>query len=276
MHEGWLIDHTPEELLANSEWRMTEAADEIPGLHHTRVFGFIFMGWNRAAVRKAVRRHLSKNRLEPWGNESEGQTRREKLHRKYLVKLNRRMENLSPIGRYIVESEHLDAEPICVGIDLVLDIHRTETPGVFKADFDLGVAVGVMIMCSDKVALDEYCARVDREDEENWHNSSDKEVSEGELIDEDGISPKKNLKLGDKRGPPASKSKKRAMIQKTGEDQALQYFLKLKYRRVGEGRIRMEESNGTIKFENEKLASCEGVVDLPIGDGGTVFCVEDF
>jgi hypothetical protein len=94
----------------------------------------------------------------------------------------------------------------------------------------------------------------------------DEEVSE-ERIDEDGISAKRNLKLGDKRGPPAFKSKKRAKIQKKREDRALQYFLKLKYRGAGEGRIRIGECNGTVNFENENLASCEGVVDLPIGDG---------
>jgi hypothetical protein len=123
-----------------------------------------------------------------------------------------------------------------------------------------------MILCSEKLALDEYCARVDREDEAKWINSSGEEDDEEESVDEDSIAAKKNFKLGDKRGLPASESTTRAKIQKTGEDRALRYLLNIIYRETGEGEIWRDESNGTINFENGRLVSFEGVVDLPIGN----------
>lgn len=247
--------------------RMIDTKNDMFGPHHTRVFGFIFLGWDRAAVRKAVSQHLSKDRWGVYEDESEGPTRRKTLDQKYLLKLSRKTGDVSPIGRYIVESEEIEAGPSCVGIDLVLDIHRTETPGVFKVDFDLGVAEGMMIMCSEKAALDECCARINREDEENRHNTTDEEGLEEEAISDDGISVKYNLKQGNNRGLPSSKRMRKARIHKKGKDQVLRYLLSLGIRETGEGEIWTDKSNGNIKFENDNLASLEGTVDLPIGNG---------
>ncbi|KAJ5995326.1 hypothetical protein N7481_002303 [Penicillium waksmanii] len=204
--------------------------------------------------------------------ESDWETRREKVHQDYLLKLARKKEDVSLIGRYLVDSEPIEDGFLDKATDLVLNIHRTDTPGIFKVNFDFGVVEGVMLMCLEKVALDKYCAQAGREHDDNSADSLDEEGSEEDLVDEGGISTKKNLKLGNKRGWPASKtSMTRAKIQKTGKDRALQYLLKLKCREKSEGMIYFQESDGTINFDNEKLASFDGLVDLPIIGQGVSF-----
>ncbi|KAJ5379113.1 hypothetical protein N7509_012232 [Penicillium cosmopolitanum] len=310
MHEEWLSDCTPEELSSYPEWvmqkyflsdgqanrlkttgvigipldrhseyrsgNMIEAATMIPGLHHKKAFGpktqVIFMGWDEAAVGKAANQHSSDETRRLKDKESERENGREKLHQDYLLKLGRKTEDVSPIGRYNVDCAPIENGFLDKPTDLVLNIHRTETPGIFKVAFDFGVVEGVMLMCLEEVALDKYCAQAGRGHEENSADSLDEEDSEEDLVDGGGISTKKNLKLGNKRGRPASKtSMARAKIQKTGNDRALQYHLKLKCREKSEGMIYFQESDGTINFDNEKLASFEGLVDLPIIGQGVSF-----
>ncbi|RHZ47825.1 hypothetical protein CDV55_101056 [Aspergillus turcosus] len=304
MHAEWLSERTPEQLSSNPDWvmqkyflsadqpdrtktttivgipfdrnsqyrsgQMIEAASKIIGLHHMRAFGpktqVIFMGWDRASVEKAANQHPVEEARRLQDEEDERENEREKIHMDYLNSRSQRTEDVTPVGTYIVDCETIEREWPDMADDLRLDIHRTDTPGVFQADFDFGVLEGVMIICSEKVALDEYCAQANRDD------SMDEEGSEEETDDEDSVPAKENTKLGAKRKPPASKPMTRPKKSKAGQGQPRKYLLKLKCRETGEGMIHFQASNGTINFKDKNLASFEGVADFPgVGQGVSFF-----
>lgn len=301
MHAEWISERTPEQLSSDPDWvmqkyflsadqpdrtkmttivgipldrysqyrsgQMIEAASKITGLHHLRAFGpktqVIFMGWDRAAVEKAANRYPVEEARRLQDEEDERENGRKKIHMDYLNSRSQQTEDVTPVGTYIVDSEAIERGYPDMADDLSLDIHRTDTPGVFKADFDFGVLEGVMIICSEKFALGEYCA-----DESDWNDYMDEEGSEEETDDEDSVPVKENVKLGAKRNPPASKPMTRPKKYKAGQDQPRKYLLKLKCREMGEGMIHFEASNGTINFEDKNFASFEGVADFPdVGQG---------
>lgn len=309
MHAEWIGERTPEQLSSHPDWvmqryflsagqpdrtktttivgipldrhsqyrsgRMIEAASKVTGLHHMKAFGpnaqVIFMGWDRAAVEKAADQHPLEEARRLQDEDDERENEREKLHMDYFNSREKRATDATPVGTYIVDSEVIEREYPDMADDLSLDIHRTDTPGVFKADFDLGVLEGVMIICSEKSALDEYCAQADRGDESDWNDSIDEEGSE-EADDEDSVPAKKNFKLGAKRKPPVSKRMTRPKKYKAGQGQSRKYLLKLKCREMGEGTIYSQASNGTINFEDKSFASFDGVADFSsVGQGVSFF-----
>lgn len=80
------------------------------------------------------------------------------------------------MGSYIVDSAAFEDYYGTGRTDeLSLDIHETDTPGVFQAEFDFGVLEGVMILCADEDTLNEYCMDSDDDDEESEASDSDEE-----------------------------------------------------------------------------------------------------
>jgi hypothetical protein len=213
-------------------------------------------------VEKAAKQYPVEEARRLQNQKDERENEREKIHKDYLNSRRKQKEDATPVGTYIVDCQKIE-RGWDMAEDLSLDIHRTDTPGIFKADFDFGVLEGVMIICSDKSALDEYCAQADRDDESDWNDSMDEEESEEETDDEDSVPAKEKVKLGAKRNRPASKPMKRPKKHKAGQGQPRKYLLKLKCRETGEGMIHFEAENGTIKFKDKNFASFEGVADLP-------------
>lgn len=230
------------------------------------------MGWDRAAVEKAAKQlpEEEATRLQDEGDERENE--REEMHMDYLNNRSQQTKDVNPVGSYIVDCEAIESEWPDMTDDLSLDIHRTDTPGVFKADFDFGILEGVMIISSEKSVLDEYCAQADCDDGPDWSDSMDGEGSEEENNDEDGVPAKENSRLGAKRKPPASKPKTKAKRYKAGRDQPRKYLLKLKCSETGEGMIHSQASNGTINFKDKNFASFKGLADFPcVGKGVSFF-----
>lgn len=308
MHEEWLSERTPGQLSSEPEWvmqkyflsagqpdrtktttivgipldrfseyrsgQMMEAAGKVAGLHHMRALGpktqVIFMGWDRAAVEEAANQHPAAEARRLQDEEDARENRRDRIHLDYLNRRSQRAEDVTPIGAYIVDCEAIEKGWPDMTEDLNLHIHRTDTPGVFKAEFDFGVLEGVMIICSEKVALDEYCAQADGDVEFDWNDSMDEEGSEEETDDEDTVLAMENFKPATKRNAPASKHMARS--KKLKANQPRKYLLKLKCREMGEGEIFYEAENGTIDFEDKTLASFEGVASLPcVGQGISFF-----
>ncbi|KAF7176372.1 hypothetical protein CNMCM7691_002501 [Aspergillus felis] len=273
MHAEWISERTPEQLASNPDWVMQ---NKITGLHHMRAFGpktqVIFMGWDRGSVGKAANQHPVEEARRLQDEEDERENERERLHMDYLNSRSQQTENVTPVGNYIVDCETIEREFPDMADDLSLDIHRTDTPGVFQADFNFGVLEGVMIICSEKSALDEYCAQANRDDESDWNDSVDEEGSEEETDNDDSVPATENVKLGAKRNPPASKPMTRPKKYKAGHDQPRKYLLKLKCREMGEGMIHFQASNGTINFKDKNFARFEGVADFPdVGQGVSFF-----
>jgi hypothetical protein len=164
--------------------RMIKAASKITSLHHVRAFGpktqMIFMGWDEAAVKKASKQHSVEEAKRLQDEKDEWESGRDKMHMDYLNSRSQRKEDVTPVGAYIVDCEALERGWPDIADGLNLDIHLTDTPGVFKAEFDFGALEGVMIICSENSTLDEYYAQADRDDESDWNDSTDEEGSEEE------------------------------------------------------------------------------------------------
>lgn len=310
MHEEWLSQRTPEQLSSDPEWvmqryflsagqpdrtktttvvgipfhryseyrsgQMIEAASKIAGLHHTKAIGpetqVVFMGWDRAAVEQAANQHPREEAKRIQDEQDERESARDRLHKDYLNSRSQQAEDATPVGTYIVDCEAIEVNWPGMADDLSLDIHLTNTPGVFKADFDFGVVEGVMIICSEKTALDEYCAQAERDDESDWNDSMDEGGPDEETDDEDSVTVWENLKSGDKRKSPASQSMATPKKHNAGRDRPRKYLLKHKYRETGEGVINYLPGNGTITFEDQNLASFEGVADFSdVGSGVSFF-----
>jgi hypothetical protein len=251
-----------------------EAASKVPGLNHKNALGpdtqMIYIGWDAAAVDKAAKGHAAKDKKAKQAKAKErekaqekAQQARDKLHTDYLKTLTRpkgkakATKKVSPVGSYIVDSEAFEDYYGTGRTDeLRLDIHKTDTPGVFQAEFDFGVLEGVMILCADEDTLNEYCMDSDDDDEE----------SEASDSDEEGYAVGSKRKATKPKAPKKKKSKPRA-----GKKDSRKYLLKLKCRETGEGEIHYEAEDGSIEFDDNNLASFEADADFPIVGSGISF-----
>ncbi|KAJ5584013.1 uncharacterized protein N7459_003813 [Penicillium hispanicum] len=213
---------------------MIRAASKITDLHHMRSLGpktqVIFMGWDEAAVEEAANHHP--------------------------IEEARCLQD---------EEDEWERGWPGMAVDLSLDIHRTDTPGVFQAGFDFGVLKGVTIICSDQFALDEYCAQADRHGESDWNSYLEEEFDE-----EDGVLAEEYFQLGAKRNPASAPMTRRKKL-KTEQYPPVEYLLRLKCREMAEGMIYVKPYDGTIIFENNTFASFQAVVYFPAAGQGVSF-----
>lgn len=234
--------------------QMREAAGRVVGLHHDIGMGprtkTVFMGWDKAAVEKAAKGHAEKEREEVQAAEQKRQSERAKLHADYCCQARK---VASPVGNYIVDCEAIenvwnDAK------DLRLRIDTTDRPGVFIAEFDFVIYEGVMIICADKVALEQYCSEEDESSEEDgW----DEESTEDE-----------RSAVGTKR---KASTPRRGGASKKSKGLARKYLLKARGRETGEGEIMDFSDNGTITFKDGKFTSLVGKADMSMIGRGVVF-----
>jgi hypothetical protein len=234
-------------------------------------------------VGKAAKGHAAKEAKELQAAENEREDERAEIHTDYLNTLKRKKgpRTYSPVGSYIIDCKQIEEEwPDRAG-DLSLDIRQTKEPNVFEASFDFGVLEGVMIISAEKNALEQYCSQVDREAESDGDEDED-EDEEGdwsEEEDKDGEKDKVENKVENNRKPTTGSKRRAEALRghgpqpKKSKARAAQpriYLLKLKCRETGEGVIQFTEKRGTIKFEDENLASFIGKANLPcVGQGIT-------
>ncbi|OOQ87241.1 hypothetical protein PEBR_18194 [Penicillium brasilianum] len=258
---------------------MIEAVTKIPGLHQKRANGCqtntIFMGWDAAAVEKAASEHAANEEKSFWDFDDKveeeavrkREREREQMHQDYLDTLAQKkgkskdakdVTEYSPVGSYIVESEYLAKNFQVCADNLRIDIHKTDTPGVFQANFEFEVFGGIMMICLQPDVLEEYCLEADRQAE----FSEDSEYEEDEESESEG----RTLASGSKRkasGVRGSQEMKRSKKHQPGSAQSLKYRLKIRCRETGEIEIQSETKDGTLQFADERLASFVGESGLP-------------
>lgn len=126
------------------------------------------------------------------------QRARDKMHTDYLrtltpkeVRTQAPNRRVSPVGSYIVDSATFE-DYFAYGrpYGLCLDIHETDTPGVFQADFDFGFLEGIMMICADEESLEEYCS-----EKPEWSDSQDEDEDDTKPSD----SEEETFKRGSKR-----------------------------------------------------------------------------
>ncbi|CAI7626877.1 unnamed protein product [Penicillium bialowiezense] len=274
LHSKWLSQRSPEELADYPDWamqseyrsgKMMEAAKEVTGLHHKRAIGLqnqvIYMGWVKEDVEKAASGHckqegaaLKAKENARTAKENARTSKQRKRHMDYLTSRSKNKSKVTPIGSYIVDSKEIkDQWPDAVE-DMSIDIHATDTPGVFQGDFNFGVAEGVMFLCADESTLKEYCSRPEHDRGDEWYDSEDEETDYHDL--------QMNPEQGTKRSSKTSKSSQQTKKPKVEKGQALNYFLQLKSRETGEGEIDYQPNEGTLEFDDERLVSFSGDTDL--------------
>lgn len=264
--------------------RMVEAAKKIPGLHCEKGYGprtqVVCMGWDQTAVENAAEKHCNEEneRLQEEQEERERALREVKkrqkseqlkLHTDYLNSRGQQKNDDSPVGTYILAIKDDGFREPDMQDDLGFSIRRTDTPGIFAADFDFQMYEGVMLISSDQAALDEHCAQADGEDDSEGGYSVDEDESETDSEDEDDVPARGTSKSGTKRKAPAAQPT-RAKKPKTSNGQPREYELKLRCREMSEGQIYHYPVDGSIRFKDRTFTVFKGETELP-GSGCVVF-----
>ncbi|PYH76638.1 hypothetical protein BO82DRAFT_358962 [Aspergillus uvarum CBS 121591] len=298
LHREWLATCTPEQLSGQPDWviqkyfgndpqrpdrsitktvvgipfeptseyrvsQMREAAEKVVGLHHETARGpqtkVIFMGWNKAAVGKAAKGHAAKEKKEIEAAERKRETERAKLHAGYRCQTRKAP---SPVGSYIIDCEEIKDQWPKDADGLTLDIHETDTPGVFEAGFYFGVLEGAMIICANEEVLKRYRSELEREEE---GDSEEKGLTDNNW-DESGVEGDGSPDLGVKRKMPVSRGGRSS--KKSKQSPSRIYHLKLRGRETGEGESFCEPDDGRIKFKDDKFDMFKGEANMTfIGDG---------
>lgn len=252
-------------------WKISEAASKIPKLHYEKAMGAetraIYLGWDAVAVEKAALEHVASQSKAPrdfWDESDEDDEReraRDKLHTDYLNAIaqyksqTKAVRDPSPIGSYVVDSQYLTKTWGSDADDLRLDIHKTDTPGVFQANFEFGVYEGIMMICTQKEVLEEHCLEADR----RTVFSEDEEDEEDYELESEG----RTLASGSKRKATGTQGNKKAKKHQSESTNSLKYQLKMRCRETGEGEIQTDTEDGTLKFDDENLVHFVGEAMIP-------------
>ncbi|RAL07330.1 uncharacterized protein BO97DRAFT_446930 [Aspergillus homomorphus CBS 101889] len=235
--------------------QMRDAASKVVGLHQETGSGpstqMVFMGWDKDAVGRAAKGHAAKEKQELRAAEEKREYERAQLHANYCRQARK---VVSPVGSYIVDSAEIEREWPDLAKDLCLDIHETEKPGTFEAEFDFGVLEGVMIVCADQAALEQYSSRADRAYEKYWADEEKVDDNDYENIsDLDDADEDKRPRAGSKRKAPAPQHRGGSKKHKAAS--VLAYRLKMRSCETGESEINYHSENGTIEFKDGRYAS---------------------
>jgi hypothetical protein len=234
----------------------------------------IFLGWDAAAVMEAAKAHPAREAKELQIEKEERQKERAAKYQQYLDTMKPKKGAKcapvkSPVGSYIVDCEAIEKEWRKQAENMTLSIYEEDEAGIFQASFDFGILEGIMIISTEKDALEEYCSQ------HNCETESDDDGVEGDDQDEDDenegdgvkqlvLRPKRKAQGSSHRGPPS----KTAKIEVT---QLPTYLLRLKCREAGEGVIYYHVEKGTITFKDKNLSSFLGKVRFPFVGANTAF-----
>ncbi|KAJ5337129.1 uncharacterized protein N7506_005151 [Penicillium brevicompactum] len=248
----------------HSDW-FIKAANQVTGLHHQRVITglfdtSIFVGWSKEDVEHAAKKHYREEMTAQKAEEAEEEaqmSKRTNRHVDYVSSLSKNKSNITPIGSYTVDSPEIEESwPGMMDDTMGIEIHATDTPGVFQGDFNFRVAEGVMFLCADKYTLEEYCSRPEHNRVDKYNFSDDEETDDEEL--------QRKPNQGIKRSLKTSKSPQKTKQPKAEKGQAIHYFLQHKSRETGEGVVDFQPHDGKLKFDDERLVSFSGDTSLSI------------
>ncbi|KAI1379900.1 hypothetical protein F4677DRAFT_442094 [Hypoxylon crocopeplum] len=237
--------------------KVIDLLNGVNGLHNERHGDALYVGWDLVKVKGAAEGHFERLQRQKQKKQEARDQERQAIHSEYLrrAQLASREKSWSPVGSYIIDCNVIEEQWPSSAEDMTLDLHETGEQGIFEAHFEFGVVEGMMILCTRKSALDQYCAQLDREAERLDYGYSEDDSQDDSQNDEDSqaLSSKRPAKRG--RGRPPKKARSQGSGSKI-------YFLQLKGRETGEGEILTTAEEGTIKFKDSKFASFTGEVDI--------------
>ncbi|KAK4101281.1 hypothetical protein N658DRAFT_486301 [Parathielavia hyrcaniae] len=256
MHKEWLATLTEDQLSGNPECVMERYFVDSTGspdpTKTSDVVGITFpyfSGYRAGQLREAVNRLVvdkaAKNHGAIEKGEAEAREReRASRHEAYLADARNPESGSgapSPVGEYIVDSEDIESNWPESAQDMTLSVHETNTPGIYQANFDFGVAEGVMMLGTDERLLGQFC--------------KENEYSEDDFHDEETLGSKRK---GSSSMGVCDRRRKRA---KAGGRPG-KYFVRLKSRDTGISQIFSEATAGTIHFGGPGLSSFKGEVNI--------------
>ncbi|QDS74749.1 hypothetical protein FKW77_001230 [Venturia effusa] len=230
--------------------KIEQALNTVPGLHYTSSPYSMFVGWDAAAVGLGPKLQAVKLAAEEKAKSDERIAR----HENYVKKLS---TERSPAGVYLIDCDSI-TEGWDKGIELELSICETDCEGIYEAEFEFNIISGVMLLATDKAALDEHCARLAEQeyydeygsDEENSEDESDGNVQQ--------IQNGKRMRSDEDAQPP--RKAKKTSIGGT------ELFLNWRGREGGEGEIVIGDNRGAITFSDARRVKFMGQMDMgPIG-----------
>ncbi|ETS84748.1 hypothetical protein PFICI_02773 [Pestalotiopsis fici W106-1] len=239
--------------------RVCEAAAKVEGLHFAKGSldknKHVFLGWDEAAVKKAAEDFVVEADAAAKAADEQKHQQRIKSQGKYLCTLDepeRVAQGFSPVGKYEIECEEITDQWPEDSKKMTMNIHPTNVQGLYKAQFDFGILVGVMIISRNVEDIKKYRRISDDEDE-----SEDDEENEET----------NNAPTGSKRkAPPVTGPRKEAKVD-DAEPSPFKYELRLRARETGEGDIFPDPCKGTIIFGDDKFTWFKGSATLPcVGD----------
>ncbi|KAJ5626523.1 hypothetical protein N7528_003950 [Penicillium herquei] len=242
--------------------RLAKLALEIPGLHvmNERYFFTrgVFMAWDLEALQKADQRHWDDEEAVKNGVSNQAPKRdkeQHKAHKDYLDSLGQKKNGLTPVGSYIVGIELIES---IAGDkeELFMEIYETDTPGLYQGDFDFGTINGIMMMSSDKRALDEFGGEV-----------SSGDISGDEL---DSTIPANEVNWSSRRKEKKERSEKGARQgqkqKKASEQHPLRYFFKHRCSEDCQRQAFFIPRPGHVQFDDGRFCAFTGQIVLPLSD----------
>ncbi|KAJ5718534.1 hypothetical protein N7488_004180 [Penicillium malachiteum] len=204
------------------------------------------MGWDQVAVAEAAENYKETERKQKEDAERQRHEKRSQSSEAYCFQAQKR--RVSPVGSYIVDSADMEADSPSLTKDMTIDIHPMDSPGIFKAEFNFGVAESMMIIGRSDEAVAQYSYSIDDTSEEEG------DEEDGDKDDDKSADPAP-------RGEGSKKSKKAPLRRK--------YQLCLRGRDADRCLLNLDEyCTGIILFCNRQLVHFTADVDLPgIGNG---------
>ncbi|RYP24161.1 hypothetical protein DL765_000656 [Monosporascus sp. GIB2] len=147
--------------------RVIDGARNVRGLYYE--FGSrdtLYTGWDRVVVARAASAHGAKAERQRKQEKDERDRKRKSMYSDYMREAQRAKgeKGWSHVGRYIVDCKQIEGQWPEETKIMRLSIYETGHSDIFAASFNFGVIEGIMVLSSRKGVLEQYCARLDRED----------------------------------------------------------------------------------------------------------------
>lgn len=119
-----------------------------------------------------------------------------------------------------------------------------------------------MLLASDKAALREHCARLDKEEEDEDYGDEDSNEENNEVDFDQDVKPTQNGEHMRFSGEDTQPQKKARNTTSNGDTK----LLKWRGREIGEGEIILDENEGSITLKDPRYLKFTGRTDMgPVG-----------
>jgi hypothetical protein len=246
---------------------LTDAIGEVQGLNSRREGDILLIAWDESGIAKARMAGHAANRQAEEALKKEDRDRaqsRTDRHERYLraLALKPSTSEPSPVGQYLVHCQSIEDEwPDTKKVDMTLSIKLSRQAGIYEASFDVGAAVGPMMMSTDRGALEAYMVDMSNVsgDDEDSDDDGAGDLGEDTRITDSVADPEVTTTLPLKRKGSGLASDN---TKKTKLTSVKNFHTVYKSRETGEGEIDYESTSGNLTFKDDHFTTFSGSLDL--------------